>query len=105
MLIFAPPDHAELLDLIGLGPDSVMIIHGGGIYGDKPAALARIKENIKTRLPAHVRARLVLENDEICYSAEDLLPLCEELDIPLVFGAFRCTAGQTSGHFTDDVLV
>lgn len=23
---------------------------------------------------------------QICYNAEDLLPLCEELDVPLVFG-------------------
>ena len=22
----------------------------------------------------------------MCYNAEDLLPLCEELDVPLVFG-------------------
>ncbi|KZV97250.1 UV-endonuclease UvdE, partial [Exidia glandulosa HHB12029] len=77
--------HCDLLDMIGLGVDSVMIIHGGGTYGDKEAALARLKDSIANRLPARVRARLVLENDEMCFSAEDLLPLCEELDIPLVF--------------------
>lgn len=32
--------------------------------------------------------RLVLENDEICYSVDDLMPICEELNIPLVFGQF-----------------
>jgi len=26
-----------------------------------------------------------LENDEMCYNVDDLLPLCEELNIPLVF--------------------
>ncbi|TRM70128.1 UV-endonuclease UvdE-domain-containing protein [Schizophyllum amplum] len=77
--------HAEMLDRMRQGPDAVMIIHGGGVYGDKHAALARIRNSITTRLPAHVRARLVLENDELCYSAADLLPLCEELDVPLVF--------------------
>lgn len=67
-----------------------MIVHGpGGSYGDKPAALARCKENI-LKLPENVRARLVLENDEMNYSAEDLLPLCEELDVPLVFGQPSC---------------
>lgn len=80
-------DHCELLDMIGLGSDSVMIIHGGGTYGDKEAALQRLKNSIANKLPARVRARLVLENDEICFAASDLLPLCEELDIPLVFGA------------------
>lgn len=28
----------------------------------------------------------MLENDEICYNCDDLLPVCEELNIPLVFG-------------------
>ncbi|KAL0570605.1 hypothetical protein V5O48_011353 [Marasmius crinis-equi] len=77
--------HSEMLDLMGVGPDGVMIIHGGGVYDDKEATLERIKKNIIELLPAGPRARLVLENDELCYSAEDLLPLCEELDIPLIF--------------------
>nr|GAT58052.1 predicted protein [Mycena chlorophos] len=77
--------HAEMMERMGLGADSVCIVHGGGTYGDKPAALERLKKTITEVLPANIRARLVLENDEMCYSAEDLLPLCEELDIPLVF--------------------
>ncbi|TFK44321.1 UV-endonuclease UvdE-domain-containing protein [Crucibulum laeve] len=77
--------HCEMMDLMDLDADSVMIIHGGGMYGDKPAALERIKRTIQQVLPQNVRDRLVLENDEMCYNAEDLLPICEELDIPLVF--------------------
>ncbi|KAF8160729.1 UV-endonuclease UvdE-domain-containing protein [Crassisporium funariophilum] len=76
--------HCELLDLLGVGPDGVMIVHGGGMYDDKSATLTRIKDSIRN-LPQNVRNRLVLENDEMCYNAEDLLPLCEELDVPLVF--------------------
>ncbi|KAJ7045992.1 UV-endonuclease UvdE-domain-containing protein [Mycena alexandri] len=77
--------HCEMMDRMGLGVDSVMIVHGGGMYDDKTATLARIKETITKVLSPAVRARLVLENDEMCYNAEDLLPLCEELDVPLVF--------------------
>ncbi|EIN11289.1 UV-endonuclease UvdE [Punctularia strigosozonata HHB-11173 SS5] len=77
--------HCEMIDRMGLGKDSVMIIHGGGVYGDKAAALARIKTSFTELLPQNVKDRIVLENDEMCYNAEDLLPLCEELDIPLVF--------------------
>ncbi|KAJ7497786.1 UV-endonuclease UvdE-domain-containing protein [Mycena latifolia] len=77
--------HAEMMDRMGLGVDSVMIIHGGGVYGDKNTTLGRIKKTITEILSPAVRARLVLENDEMCYNAEDLLPLCEELDVPLVF--------------------
>ena len=28
-----------------MGKDSVMVIHGGGVYGDKPAAIKRRVEN------------------------------------------------------------
>ena len=33
--------HATVLDLMGMGKDSVMVIHGGGVYGDKPATIKR----------------------------------------------------------------
>lgn len=73
-----------MIDRMGLDKHSVMIIHGGGIFendGGKPATLNRIKQNF-LKLPLNVQQRIVLENDDVCYSAEDLLPLCEELDIP-----------------------
>ncbi|KAG6837849.1 hypothetical protein H0H93_016217 [Arthromyces matolae] len=77
--------HCEMLDRMGVDADGVIIVHGGGVYNDKAATLDRIKSTIQDVLPENVRSRLVLENDEMCYNAEDLLPLCEELDIPLVF--------------------
>ncbi|KAK6383019.1 UV-damage endonuclease [Exophiala oligosperma] len=79
--------HCELLDLLKLPEqqdrDAVMILHMGGIFGDKAATIERFKENYK-KLPQKVRDRLVLENDDVCYSVHDLLPVCEELNIPLV---------------------
>ena len=79
--------HAEMLDLLKLPPqqdrDAVMILHLGGIFGDKPATLNRFRENYN-KLPPNIKKRLVLENDDVCYSVHDLLPLCEELNIPFV---------------------
>ncbi|KXN90978.1 UV-damage endonuclease [Leucoagaricus sp. SymC.cos] len=77
--------HCQMLDIMGVGADGVMIVHGGGTYGDKASAVERIKNTISEVLSPKVRARLVLENDEMCYNAEDLLAICEELDVPLVF--------------------
>ncbi|GAA5834647.1 hypothetical protein JCM9279_007071 [Rhodotorula babjevae] len=76
--------HNEMMDRMGLGKDSVMIIHGGGVFGDKAAALERFKKNYK-ECSQGVKNRLVLENDEICYNVDDLLPVCEEMNIPIVF--------------------
>ncbi|EXJ84675.1 hypothetical protein A1O3_05345 [Capronia epimyces CBS 606.96] len=79
--------HCELLDLLNLpkqqNRDAVMILHMGGVFGDKEATIARFKENY-LKLPQGIKDRLVLENDDVCYSVHDLLPLCEELNIPLV---------------------
>lgn len=79
--------HAELLDLLKLPPqqdrDAVMILHLGGVFGDKPATLQRFRENY-VKLPENVKKRLVLENDDVCYSVHDLLHICEELNIPFV---------------------
>ena len=79
--------HAELLSLLKLPPqpdrDAVMILHLGGVFGDKEATMQRFRENY-ARLNQDIKNRLVLENDDVCYSVQDLLPLCEELNIPMV---------------------
>lgn len=87
--------HASILDLLG-AEDAVIVIHGGGVYGDRAAALQRLEEEIET-LPPSVRNKLVLENDEISWSAEELLPLCKRLGVPLVFDFHRtlsCPPGR-----------
>jgi UV DNA damage endonuclease len=79
--------HNELLSLLKLPPqqnrDAVMILHLGGAYGDKPAAIARFKENY-AKLSQGIKNRLVLENDDVVWSVHELLPLCQELNIPMV---------------------
>lgn len=79
--------HDELLSLLKLpeqqDKDAVMILHMGGIFGDKAATLDRFRENY-AKLSQSIKNRLVLENDDVCYSVHDLLPICEELNIPLV---------------------
>ena len=74
--------HAFLLDLLHQTNGDI-ILHGGGVYGDRAATTARIIEHIG-ELPETVRRRLRLENDERCWSVIELLPICEETGIPLV---------------------
>jgi UV DNA damage endonuclease len=75
--------QCDIFDRMGMGVDSVMVIHGGGVYNDKKLALERLVTNIKN-LPENTRNRLVLENCEMSYSVEDLLPVSELLQVPLV---------------------
>jgi UV DNA damage endonuclease len=66
-----------------IGAD-VITIHAGGRQGGKEATLQRFRTNFPL-LSERVRTRLVLENDDISYTVEDLLPVCEQLGIPLVY--------------------
>lgn len=79
--------HSEMLQLLKLPPqqdrDAVMVLHMGGTFGDKAATLDRFRENYKL-LSQDIKNRLVLENDDVSWSVHDLLPICEELNIPLV---------------------
>lgn len=73
--------HADLLDLLGVDGD--IVVHGGGVYGERPGTTRRIVENIAL-LPERIRRRLCLENDERSWSVGDLLPICEEVGVPLI---------------------
>jgi UV DNA damage endonuclease len=76
--------QAEMLDCMELGPEAVLVIHVGGTYGDRASGCARWAETYQ-RLPEPVRRRLVLENDDIRYSAADVLSIHEQTNVPLVF--------------------
>lgn len=68
--------HAEILDRLDQGPDSIMVIHGGGYYGDKPLAMLRWAENFGF-LSWRAATRLVLENCERCYSVRQCLDISQ----------------------------
>ena len=78
--------HDEMLSLLRLheqaNRDAVLILHMGGTFGDKAATIERFKTNYVNLSPS-IKARLVLENDDVSWSVHDLLPICEELNIPL----------------------
>lgn len=76
--------QAEMLDSMELGPEAVLVIHVGGTYGDRSSGCARWVETYH-RLPEPVRRRLVLENDDIRYSAADVLAIHEQTGVPLIF--------------------
>lgn len=75
--------HAQLLDKMNAGPDSIIVIHGGSKAGGKKACLDRLCENFQLLSPS-AQKRLVLENCETCYTIQDLLPVSQKLQVPIV---------------------
>jgi UV DNA damage endonuclease len=82
--------QAEIAELIG---SDVINIHGGGAYGDKQSALMAFHRSF-ARLSPRARALLTVENDDRVYTPADLLPLCRDLGIPLVYDVHhqRCNS-------------
>jgi len=76
--------HADVLDLLGMDKHSVMVIHGGGTYGDIEATKQRWCENYK-KLPDKIKRRLVLENCERNFSIVDCLDVSKKCGVPIVF--------------------
>ena len=83
--------HSSVLDIMDLDYNSVMVIHGGGIYGEKEKTIMRWVHNY-INLPNKIKNRLVLENCEKCYSIIDCLKMSKLCGVPIVFDThhFEC---------------
>ena len=82
--------QAETLDRLGCDQHSVLVTHGGAVYGDKPKTKARWVRNYAL-LPEPVRRRLVLENCEKCFSIVDCLEVSAACGVPVVFDTHHYT--------------
>jgi UV DNA damage endonuclease len=89
--------HAKIFDLMGLPRSSwaLMNIHGG--KGDRPERLISVIRD----LPDPIRLRLTLENDEYTYSAEKLLEVCREAEVPMVFDAHHHVVHEKLESYED----
>jgi len=75
---------AQMLEAMGLGAEAVVVVHLGGVYGDKKSAMERFVTRYE-RLPAVARQRLVLENDDTSYSVGDIHHIHQQTGLQLVF--------------------
>ncbi|NBP01441.1 MAG: UV DNA damage repair endonuclease UvsE [Proteobacteria bacterium] len=75
--------HCKIMDMMKLDKQGVIVIHGGSKQDGQQVALARFVANF-SKLSPSAQKRLVLENCELAYSIEDLLPMCQMLSIPIV---------------------
>jgi len=75
--------HARILELLELGPESGLVLHIGGGYGDKAAAAGRFVANFG-RLEPRIAERLWLENDDVTWETAEVLAIGREIRRPMV---------------------
>ena len=80
--------HTAFLDALGLDRSHKVVVHMGGIYDDKNQSLKRFIATCR-RLDRTVLGRLVIENDERCYSIADALIAAQKIGVPVVFDVFH----------------
>lgn len=82
---------ARLLDGLGQGPEAVVVLHVGGVYGERPASCRRFVERFHA-LPAATRRRLALEHDDERFSVADVAWIHDHTGAPLVYDHlhYRC---------------
>lgn len=75
--------QAMVMDKLGQprSPWAMIEIHGG--KSDRSERLVEVIHN----LPEEIRSRLALENDEYSYSAQEILAVCRQAGVPMVFDA------------------
>ncbi|WP_096199678.1 UV DNA damage repair endonuclease UvsE [Bacillus sp. FJAT-45350] len=83
--------HDTLLDLVG-GTD--MIIHTGGVYGDKLEAKKRFIHTYH-ELSDSIKNKLRLENDDKSFHLKDVLSIYKECGVPICFDIHHHNCNHT----------
>jgi UV DNA damage endonuclease len=76
--------HTALLDGLRCGPDATVVVHVGGLYGDRATALDRWARAWE-RLSDSARIRVGLENDERLFSVDDAMELHRRTGVRVVY--------------------
>lgn len=76
--------HVRLYEAMGLDDYKYkLVLHVGGLYGNKCSSIERFKDNF-VKLPDKIRKRIIIENDDKCFTAAEVLKLCQDLETPMV---------------------
>ncbi len=89
--------QARLFDHMGMGPESVIVVHVGS------AATERFVAGVE-RLPEHARARIVVENDDKTVPLVEVCALAERVGIPVVFDLMHHHINDPHGVPDDEAL-
>ncbi|MEG3975164.1 UV DNA damage repair endonuclease UvsE [Microcoleus sp. herbarium8] len=89
--------HALILDMLQQprSPYALMNIHGG--KGDRTSQLTSVIRD----LPESIRSRLTFENDEYAYSSSELLEVCLDTAVPMVFDAHHHVIHEHLASYDD----
>lgn len=98
--------HEKLYAAMGLDSSAKMVMHTGGFYKDKDESIKRFISKFK-ELWDSIKQRIIIENDDKIYTAEDVLNICKILGIPMVLDVHHDRCNRSSrdiGEYIQDIF-
>ncbi len=89
--------QAAILDRMGLDDEAVVVLHVGGVYGDRTAARERFVRRYEGLLSPPAQRRLVLENDGGRFGVMDVLWIHRRTGVRVVFDAHHFNLHNPDG--------
>lgn len=90
----------RFLTSLGMDEKSKLVLHIGGVYGDKEEASKAFRKNYYL-LAENIKKRLVIENDDRNYNIEDVLRISEVTGAPVVFDNLHHSINQPKAALLD----
>ena len=92
--------HGELMTQVG-GSD--LVLHVGGVYGEKEKSKDRFIENFKKLSPI-VQSKLRIENDDTSYNLLEVLTVAEKINVPVIFDYHHHRCLPSDGFEMKDLI-
>jgi UV DNA damage endonuclease len=89
--------HNKLSNLVG---NKLLVLHCGSGTGGKCNAMERFINNFNT-LDIDIKEKIVIENDDKVFNAEDILLLCEKLGVPMVLDIHHHNCNHEKDNLPD----
>jgi UV DNA damage endonuclease len=100
--IFDVKIYGKILARVG-DASSCIILHGGGVYDDKPGTLRRWLRRFR-KLPEATQKLVACENDERHYGVSDMLEFCEQNHIRFCLDVFHNKISANHVELTPIIL-
>lgn len=92
--------HNRFLDALQVPLSHKIILHIGGVYGDKSQAMARFITQYQL-LSLAVKKRLIIENDDRLYTIGDVLAISSATGAPVVYDNLHNAINPTDSRKSD----
>lgn len=96
--------HLYILEMFKTNRSSKIVVHIGGVYGDKTKSKLRFIHNYN-KLDEKLKERLVIENDDRSYNIEDVLEIGNTAKIPVVFDNLHNSVNKSNLDLSERELI